>query len=184
MPRVNRNTVDYWNKIYTDNRFPFLDDNNQNRWKACAQLQKGSSALDIGCGFGALAVWLGRDIDYTGVDYSEAGIANKVCERGRFFISDYRDIDVRADTVYLLEIVEHQQDPDEIISKAVSLADKRVVISVPVFGAIGFSKHRGEHLWDFTVEEITALMQKHGKVSRWVACGKESHVAYIERSNL
>ena len=181
MPRVNLNTAEYWDYIYSNHLFPPHDQNNKDRWAACATLQEGKSALDIGCGLGALRLYLGDDIDYTGVDYSPAGIETRVSGVGEYIVADYRDIQQKADTVYLLEIVEHQFDPAEIIAKAVSLAKKRVVISVPVYGAIDFPKHRGEHLWDFTIEEITSLMQKHGKVSQFIMCGVESHVAYIER---
>ncbi|MEO5928827.1 MAG: cyclopropane-fatty-acyl-phospholipid synthase family protein [Candidatus Kapaibacterium sp.] len=82
------------------------------------QMERGDRHLDIGCGWGTLAMHAARDYgtDSTGVtlaqdgtDYGNAQIArNGVSDHARIIRSDYRDIpNTKFDKITCLEMAEH-----------------------------------------------------------------------------
>ena len=103
------------------------------------------SVLDIGCGpgyVGELAYAMG--LDYAGVDSS--AVAIKIACRGSdgaYDCAHWSDIDddiwAAADTVLLLEVLEHLQSDVMLLDRIP--ANKRVVYSVPNFYTPGHLRH-------------------------------------------
>ncbi len=85
------------------------------------RLEPGMSVLDIGCGWGGLALYFARvaDVEVLGVTLAEEqlrvareraereGLSNRV----RFELRDYRDIDERFDRVVSVGMLEHVGGP-------------------------------------------------------------------------
>jgi len=93
------------------------------------------SVLDLGCGLGFLAEVVSGP--YLGVDFSpfvvrKAKKHNKKPE-ARFLEADIRNLpDVgEFDTVTMLEVLEHLDDPAQAVRTAKELARQRIVVSVP-----------------------------------------------------
>lgn len=96
------------------------------------------SVLDLGCGTGELVEFLNGS-DYTGVDFSYRAIEiARLSHPGkRFICDDFLGYDLgayiaRVNTIVMLEVLEHLDDPVAACELAKRLADKRIVISVPV----------------------------------------------------
>ncbi len=80
-------------------------------------LQPGQKVLDIGCGWGGMALYLNRiaDVDVTGVTLSERQLAVArrraeeagVADRVRFELIDYRDIEGQFDRIVSVGMFEH-----------------------------------------------------------------------------
>lgn len=174
-PRIseeNINTQNYWDTIYGTGAYPTTDPTNSERYEITAMLQLGKSALDLGCGQGGLGLALAKlkpRVRYTGIDFSTAAIDSalvKGCKLGR-----WQDASVCADTVYLMELLEHVDHPSDLLAKAASLATKRMVVGVPRYLALDYPLHRGEHMWDFTTDELVALLSPYGTVGEPVKAG-------------
>lgn len=190
MPRISEidiNTVEYWDGIYRRNKFPTADPNNTIRYETAAALHIGTSALDIGCGQGGLALalhavsqWLDEEIDYVGVDHSWAAIETTLYPDGFYLCMDWQDIQQPADTVYVLELLEHVDDPALLLAHAAKLALSRLIVGVPRYGLITPKLHRGEHQWDFTAEELAALLKPHGTMHEPISTGVECCIAVVD----
>ncbi|MBI2018541.1 class I SAM-dependent methyltransferase [Candidatus Daviesbacteria bacterium] len=96
--------------------------------------------LDLGCGVGAAAEVLnkGKIHQFFGVDIYEPYL--KICRRSGFYKkvtkADLRNINFNKksfDVVILFQVIEHlnKKDAKKLIRKAVSVATKAVLISVP-----------------------------------------------------
>ena len=173
MPRIGPasvNTVEYWDGVYRRGAYPTLDVNNIARYKAAASFQLGDSALDVGCGQGGLGyVLLGfyPNVVYHGWDYSSEALWTTVLEgdgwelhHGTF--EDMAERQAPCDTVYLCDVLEHVDQPRELLAVVAPLAKRRIVVSLPRYGALSVADHRGEHAWDFTEDELRALLDDFG----------------------
>ena len=114
------------------------------------------SVLDWGCGFGFLSEFVKGS--YLGVDFSPFVIkaAKKLYPKAEFLVGDIRDFQSpdMFDTVVMLEVLEHLDDPHKAVESARQLARKRIVISVPR----GKSRS-GDHVWqDISQEDVLTLM--------------------------
>lgn len=80
-------------------------------------LKKGQKVLDIGCGWGDMALYLARleDVDVTGVTLSkeQCDLANQrakdigLSDRVRFELKDYRNLDQKFDRIVSIGMFEH-----------------------------------------------------------------------------
>lgn len=93
------------------------------------------SVLDLGCGLGFLAEVVPGP--YLGVDFSPF-VIRKAKKQNRkpevqFLEADIRDLpDVgEFDTVTMLEVLEHLDDPAQAVRTAKELARRKIVVSVP-----------------------------------------------------
>lgn len=85
-------------------------------------LEQGQRGLDIGCGWGGMALYLNQvaGIDMTGVTLSEEqlAIANQraadggVSDKVRFNLTDYRDVNDRFDRIVSVGMFEHVGKPN------------------------------------------------------------------------
>ena len=164
---VQRNTVEYWDGLYSRHEYPTLGAPNRDRYQVAAAQQRGGSALDLGCGQGGLGLILLRrqpKLFYVGVDQSAAALQSNVLPLD---LTDHwllvrsaieaLNPDWRAATVYCCELVEHVADPAALLADAAARAEQRLVLTVPTFGH-PYQWHRGEHLWDFQEDEVRALL--------------------------
>jgi len=114
------------------------------------------SVLDWGCGFGFLSEFVRGP--YLGVDFSPFVIktAKGLHPEAEFLVGDIRDFQSpdMFDTVVMLEVLEHLDDPHGAVESARKLARKRIVISVPR----GKSRS-GDHVWkDIDREDVLELL--------------------------
>lgn len=94
------------------------------------------SVLDLGCGLGTIADQIGN-AEYLGLDFSEFAI--EYCREkvhnpdARFEVVDLRTWKPpsKFDTVLLLEVLEHVQDPAGLAELALRSAKKCIIATVP-----------------------------------------------------
>ena len=186
MPRIGPatlNTIAYWNGVYSRDEYPTLAINNIRRYEAAASMQLGMSALDIGCGQAGLGCVLLRQqpepFFYLGCDFSNVGLRSHLLPRGRdgrwgFVVCDWQEIGALGQfgTVYLCEILEHVEEPAQLLALAVEAARLRVVITVPRYQKLSRAEHRGEHAWEFTLEELAQWAKPYGRISEPTAASK------------
>ena len=186
MPRIGSaslNNIKYWNGVYSHQEYPTRGDNNRVRYEAAASMQAGMSALDVGCGQAGLGrVLLGQQPDhffYLGCDFSDAAVRSHVLPEGRdgqwhLVVCDWREIGAfgQFETVYLCEMLEHVEEPAQLLALAVEAARLRIVITVPRYQKLSWAEHRGEHAWDFTLEELAQLAKPYGRISEPMAASR------------
>jgi len=113
------------------------------------------SVLDLGCGYGVLARFVHRP--YLGVDFSAFVIekARKMNgdNKAEFLVGDILNIPNLDlfDTVAMLEVLEHLDDPVRMVELARPLARKRIVVSVPKRSYSGSDPEC--HVWPTWSEE-------------------------------
>ena len=136
---------------------------------------RGKSVLDVGGGEGAYSLELSRaGYDTVVADINpeslKAAAANGL--KTRFLQQDELLGDGVADTVLLIEVLEHVQDPKAFLQAAVTAARKRVVFTLPCtddfeslfrlgisFAHIAVS----DHLWHFSLQEMKQFLDSIGK---------------------
>jgi 2-polyprenyl-3-methyl-5-hydroxy-6-metoxy-1,4-benzoquinol methylase len=112
-------------------------------------IKPGTRVLEIGCAPGKLLAWgaKARGAKVAGIDYSEIGIAHaRKLFNAIGCVGDLRYEDVFASTfpdsafdlVYSLGVIEHFQDPRDIVARHIRFAvpGGRIVIVIPNYGGI------------------------------------------------
>ena len=129
---------------------------------------RGPRILDVGCSEGVLEILLAREgFNVTGVDINAEALAfardllaqepEEVRARVRFVHGDLaqaRLLDDRFDTLVMGEILEHLEDPQELLDRSLDLIrpDGRVIITTP------FGYHPDEdHRQTFCLSDFIAL---------------------------
>lgn len=117
------------------------------------------SVLDLGCGYGELAQFVKGK--YLGIDFSPFVVekAKEMRPGVQFLVGDILDLpDVgQFDTVAMLEVVEHLDDPPHVVDLVRPLARRRIVISVPKRSYSGSDPHC--HVWPtWTAQDVTDLL--------------------------
>lgn len=126
------------------------------------------SVLDLGCGYGVLARFVKRP--YLGIDFSPFVIRKAKQLNGinqaKFLAGDILDLPELDlfDTVAMLEVLEHLDDPAQMIELARPLARKRVVVSVPKRSYSGSDCE--SHVWPTWSEEDVKRVLGAGAVCR------------------
>ena len=133
-----------------------------------ADQAQGPRILDVGCSEGVLEILLAREgFNITGVDINAEALAfardllarepEEVRSRVRFLHGDLaqaRLLDDRFDTLVMGEILEHLEDPQELLDRSLDLIrpDGRVIIPTP------FGYHPDEdHRQTFCLSDFIAL---------------------------
>jgi 2-polyprenyl-3-methyl-5-hydroxy-6-metoxy-1,4-benzoquinol methylase len=117
--------------------------------------------LDAACGEGAFALWAkagGNTVH--AIDINEAPL--QLIKQGVKFrqvdINKYRPRQ-RFDTIYLMEIIEHLEEPKKIIQKMFNLLkdDGRLLITTPHVPDWDWEE---DHLWRWSLEEFDKMIQE------------------------
>ena len=135
--------------------------------KIVASLFKGKSAIDIGCGFAQLSQFLPKNTEYLGVDQSEAmlKIAYETSPDVKLIKGNIYDLDIcKFDTVFAIDFLHHQLDIEPAFSKLMSIANKRVIISLWIWGRIPrknkkYFGPRGEIMRWYTTGELENIFK-------------------------
>jgi len=110
--------------------------------QAIDMVEKGQKVLDIACGDGLLLSALAKKgASVAGVDISEERV-RKCREKGL----DVSVVDIATellpfqdsafDVVIMLDVLEHLYAPEELLSEAVRVSKKHIIISVPNFSSL------------------------------------------------
>jgi 2-polyprenyl-3-methyl-5-hydroxy-6-metoxy-1,4-benzoquinol methylase len=136
--------------------------------------------LDVGCGPGWHDVHIAKsqDVHVTGVDLApnmiriarRQALEHGVSARCKFSIGNVLDYEFSDtyDVVFALGVMEYCENPDQIIRIMHRLADKKVVISLPVEKHLLTPKRRLQYklrrcpLWFYDEAKIGALMRRSG----------------------
>lgn len=102
-------------------------------------LPVGGTILDVGCGEGFVADFLGRrlpNLHVTGLDFSQEALvtARDMVGDARFARSDAGRLPIAEDAVDLglcLEVLEHLIDPDRTLDELNRISKRAVIVSTP-----------------------------------------------------
>lgn len=145
------------------------------RIKIISSFKKTGKALEIGCSTGLmLSLLKNRGWNVSGVEISPKA-AQVAGSRGLNVKSlSFEDInlDEKFDLVIFNHTLEHLENPQKNIEKAISLLNKKGIlyIDVPNFGGLsaGLAKTNwslllpDEHLWHFTMHSMEILLKNNG----------------------
>lgn len=161
--KENINTKQYWEKEYsrriTRGNFKI---NRGLIVKIRQNIQSDErikTVLDIGCGVGTFVKdCLDKKYKARGIDISEQSIrfAKNLYGKDNFRIADITTLKLKQnsiDCITSLEVIEHMEEPVEIINKLIEAAKYKVIISVPMGNSI---KSR-EHVWTFEPKDFEDL---------------------------
>lgn len=111
--------------------------------RSCLENSHGESLLDIACGDGSLTERFAKEFSsVVGVDASSVHLAEarKRVPNAIFFESLIEEFEINQtfDSVFMLDLLEHVQDPVAVLRKASSFlrSDGRMVIHVPNSDAV------------------------------------------------
>ena len=138
----------------------------------CQKAESGR-ILDIGCSQGTCPLLLGRsgaevtgiDIDPEAIRYATGHLLEEPIEvqsRVRYLCADFLTMELpenHYDAVLLTEILEHLEDPQSFLNKAVLLLKDggRLVVTVP-FGINAFKDHKRTYYMSEIYSQLSALM--------------------------
>ncbi len=140
----------------------FQDPKHLSMLKTVSNLVKGKSVLDIGCGFAQLSQFLPEETDYVGIDQSEdmLKIACEKFPKAKLLNENLYDLKLgKFDTVVAIDFLHHQPDLEPAFSKLISLASKRLIVSLWIWDRISRAKkqyfgHHGEIINWKTAKEL------------------------------
>ncbi|MFH1442446.1 MAG: methyltransferase domain-containing protein [Candidatus Micrarchaeota archaeon] len=118
--------------------------NEEDRCNIVATNVVGKSVLDLGCGEGHILNYVrekNKDAECLGIDGCAEYVSNakKNYPKIQFKNKKIQNLGgIRADTVLLLEVIEHSENPVDLIKIAKKHAKKRVIISVPYLDRMNF----------------------------------------------
>jgi SAM-dependent methyltransferase len=99
----------------------------------------GTSVLDLGCGLGTIAnhltnrswaEYLGLDFSSVAIEHASAANTNPAATFQESDILTYTSM-TQWDTVLLLEVLEHIDNPSFMCKRALSIAGQRLIVTVP-----------------------------------------------------
>ncbi len=131
------------------------------------QCAASRTVLEIGCGDGAVLGRLARaGKTVTGVDSDETALE---LARSRFasdrlrgeFLPDLKSVTGRFDAVILAEVIEHLDDPDDVLADAASrlAPGGRLILTTPI--RLLERSLDAHHVHEFWPEELQALLERH-----------------------
>lgn len=171
---TNINTPAYWDEIYRGEWeagvILSLRDYGEMHEIIVGLVPPGSSVLDVGCGPGILCRRIAEyvaETQVTGVDFSPYAIgrnAERDAELGVEYLcldvrSDLGRLESRFDVVTMCEILEHLDDPDEVVAAAIELLRPGglFILSCPHDAGVPHP----EHVREWGHDEIYHLLERH-----------------------
>ena len=124
--------------------------------------------LDVGCGDGLLFPVLEQYGEVYGVEPDAATLAEDSPHRERIhlgYFDDSYETDHRFDLIVMLDVLEHIEDADAALAKAVDLLteDGRLIITVPAFRTLWTSHDDlNHHFTRYTKESFRDLAGRSG----------------------
>lgn len=122
---------EYYDKVYGEHRNQDWDSFRGLAEEACKHAI--GSVLDLGCGFGFVSEFAPGP--YLGVDFSPVAIqrAKELYPEAEFVLADFHTFEPPKtfDTVVMIEVLEHLDDPAWAIAFAKRWADQKIIVSVP-----------------------------------------------------
>lgn len=155
----------------------------QKRVNVISGLLNPGKVLEIGCSTGLLLSMLkARNWDVLGVEMSKKS-ADAAKSRGiKIIVNSFENVkfDQKFDLIILNHVLEHLENPKEVLKKAYSILDPNgaILISLPNFGSLSAIVQKcnwklllpEEHLWQFTYDSLNILFKKIGlKTIYWDA---------------
>jgi 2-polyprenyl-3-methyl-5-hydroxy-6-metoxy-1,4-benzoquinol methylase len=141
------------------------------RLRAC--VPKGSSVLEVGCGFGYLTYSLNRSgYNATGVDVSEISVNRATKTYGPYYqcigLNDFSQLHGRRfDCIVLTEVLEHVMDPISFLNSLKSLLTENglILLTTPnksafPSDALWMTDAPPIHLWWFSENSLSVLAEK------------------------
>ena len=159
----NINTNTYWNREYDRRiiRGNFkIQRKLMNKVKTTLLEDKDvKTVLDVGCGVGIFVKELKlKKLKARGIDHSKSSIryAKRAYGKENFAIANVSSVKLKensVDAITSLEVLEHLDEPMEVLQKLIKAARYMVIVTVPNGNAIK-SK---EHIWSFTEKDFNDL---------------------------
>lgn len=136
-------------------------------------LLEGKKIIEVGCGTGLLLQYLPKELDLTGVDFSQGNL-DKAKEKNshvKFFKADLNDKNSWTehansyDSVLCSEVIEHIKDDKTALEILFSLVKPNgvLILTVPAFKLLlsGFDIKEG-HYRRYSKKEISCLVEQSG----------------------
>lgn len=134
----------------------------------------GNNILDVGCATGNYCVKLKeRGFNCVGIDINKKYVKKSIENGVESYLMDAGELkfsDNSFDTILLFEVLEHVENPQQIIGEAKRVAKKNVLITVPnSTGFYDLRKHgltyehmlEKDHVNFFTKEDLENLLAKY-----------------------
>jgi 2-polyprenyl-3-methyl-5-hydroxy-6-metoxy-1,4-benzoquinol methylase len=171
---TNINTAAYWDDVYRREWeagvILTLRDYGELHDVVVGLVAPGSEVLDVGCGPGILCRKIAErvaDTNVTGIDFSAYTIGRNA-ERDANLGIHYHRVDVQTelrglegcfDVVTMCEVLEHLDDPEEVVAAALALVRPGglLILSCPHDGEVPHA----EHVRDWGHDEIFHLLAAH-----------------------
>lgn len=116
----------YWNRVWT-RKYERYNRHHLEIWEAVVPFLMGK-VLDLGCG--PCVLYEGKDIDLTGVDFSEDALeqAKLHYPKGRYICANARNtgIQEKFDVVVMFGLLDYFEDWNEVLTEARRLTQGRI----------------------------------------------------------
>lgn len=147
-----KQSADYWFGLLQI--YPDWDVNMIKRLWLAASLSRGTVILDIGGGNGALGQLfkMVKNLDGSRIQYMNADVT-----AGYNVESELPFEDRSYHTVFLIDVIDHLEDPMKAIAEGWRLAAKRLIVSI--------SPAVPGHIWGFEIGEIERVLDELGAYS-------------------
>lgn len=186
LAKENVNTPEYFDEVFRSYKFKIYNDVPKVRLRVKYLLDKfvGGRFLDITCGLSPASIEAAKvpNSEVHAIDFSSALIKNlrKRYPDINYIIGDIRNLPYRDgffDYVIAGEILEHMEDPEEIIKEAVRVLSPGgiLAVSTPYKDLCGGKSPT--HVWEFEEEDIRKMLKKYGQAKTQVV--KVDYYAYI-----
>lgn len=154
----NINTPSYWDKSQTALDFGLRQQ------KYCELAGKGFNIIELGCGLSPFLHHVDFKVKF-GLDFSPETVykAGEMYHDVEYVIGECTNTpfpDKEFDVSVAGELIEHLEEPADLINEMVRITKHKIIISTP---HLEFDDP--EHLHEFEEEDLINLLSLHGKVT-------------------
>lgn len=170
----NLNTKEFWDKDFKNEYKNFLKGKGFVRWfperfeSVSNFIKPCSSILDYSCGLGHFCRFLKAKYPLCsthGVDISEFAIEKaREISSGLYSVTSYNrvDIDEYFDVAVAMEVIEHTDKPEEMVTNLLKRADK-IILTTPIRGRLSKELTSPEHVFEFNLVEFREFLSRFGE---------------------